>query len=796
MKKKILSMFIVCIVAVLPINTIEVTATQNRSYNFSKNYTLTGNYANDIVNVANAQLGKTKTNLGYTEAWCANFATDCARLTGVPDNVVPYNYSARGACVSLYNYMLNNCNAQVVSSRQAGDFVFYYCPTCGTYPHVGIVIDGTYSIEGNVNGQVYKIGGNNGQYVDSQGHKVSSGQIQRIYVRPQYGGGTSTSTTPSDIGTNIYIYILNKPTNKPIACVEGGTNVVLDTDKWIARQRWFATRNSDGSYYFMNAANNKYLTVSGSNVQVGDSKTKWFIYNNGSSWLIQHAGSEKVLDLSNAGTTDGTNVQVYTKNDSDAQAFTYFICNPTAGKPAIKKSADYIKESGLVTISWDKTDYTKEYKYYLAEYPVGFAYSTNTKSGSTQNNSITFNNLTSGEYTCFIHAVSHKGEEGSQSNWVTFKVYADDYIPTKTVVSNNHIYALYDYEMSWSFARDLCKDLGGNLVTVTSAVENAVIEDLMQSGKKDAYWLGATDIDGNDKDFKWVTGETFSYSNWMSGEPSSGGTDGEKEHFIEVRKSYGNKWNDVNNISKKNKGFILEVDLSEVSPTAEGSFKGNKYLLFDKNTTWTEAREICKQYDGHMATIESTDENTFIKNFLKGGKRGWYYLGGQKENNSWKWLDGTDINTVIWNDSAPDWNGTNLMMYRSDGSCVGLCNSYYPEKDIDKIGFVCEIEGTKETPEPTPKPSAKPTPKPTPAPTPIQKCFTVNYGDGYADITNTSGEAKTVSVIEADYSDNTFVDLKSRRMTFDAGEKRTMIINSSTKIFVWDSLEGMRSLTR
>lgn len=378
---------------------------------------------------------------------------------------------------------------------------------------------------------------------------------------------------------------------------------------------------------------------------------------------------------------------------------------PVPNKPTIKASAKYAKESTSVTVSWDKDSNAVKYEYFLAEYPEGYAYTTNSGHGFTTNTSIKFNNLVSGNYSVFVHGISGDGERSDQSNWVTFKIYADDYIPTKTVVSNNHIYALYDYEMSWSFARDLCKELGGNLVTVTSAAENAVIEDLMQSGKKDAYWLGATDIDGNDKDFKWVTGETFSYGNWMSGEPNSAGTYGEKEHFIEVRKSYGNKWNDVNNISKKDKGFILEVDLSKVSPTAEGSFKGNKYLLFDKNTTWTEAQEICKQYGGHLATIESTNENTFIKNFLQGGKRGWYYLGGQKSNGDWKWLNGTAINTVTWDDSAPNWDGTNLMMYKSDGSCVGLCNSYYPENDIDKIGFVCEIEGEDEpvvTPKPTP----------------------------------------------------------------------------------------------
>ncbi len=195
-------------------DNIKDLATQSKSGNFNKSYTLTGNYANDLVSVALAQKGLTKANLGYTEAWCADFATDCARLTGMPDNIIPYNYSARGGVSYLYNYMLNNCNAQVVSNRQAGDLVFYHCPLCNSYPHVGIVIDGTYSIEGNLGGQVKQVGGSYGNYIDGNGHKVSSGQVQRIYVRPAYNNVvppvssvTVTTTSAQNVTeTNAVVY--------------------------------------------------------------------------------------------------------------------------------------------------------------------------------------------------------------------------------------------------------------------------------------------------------------------------------------------------------------------------------------------------------------------------------------------------------------------------------------------------------------------------------------------------------------------------------------------------------------
>lgn len=530
-------------------------------------------------------------------------------------------------------------------------------------------------------------------------------------IRPNFSDGK----TPADLGTNFYAYIFNQPSWKTVACETSGYNVYLETEKWTANQRWYCTRNDDGSYTFKNAANNKCLDVenlgtsNGTNVQAatynGSDAQKWFLYPvNGYYVLSPKCAPGKVLDLYSGYTSDGTNVQIYDENDSNAQIFTLYTVDAEAGKPSIKSNANYIYTDGSAIVSWDATAYTDHYIYFLTEYPTGYAYTTNTLCGDISGTSVSFKNLTSGSYRSFIHSVSHQNKWGPQSNWVSFKVYEKDYIPAKTVVNNNHIYALYDYEMSWTFARELCEDLGGHLVTVTNLQEEQLVEDLISSGSKNAYWLGATDITEfstttfTEKKYTWITGEDFSYSNWASGEPSASGEYGEKEHFAEIRKSYGNKWNDVNNISKNNKGFILEIEIDNHSPVYTEEYEGHTYMLFDKNTTWSEAKVFCEQLGGHLATACSSAENDFIKNLLKNGKRAWYYIGGQKINETWKWLDDSSVNTVSWTDFASAWPGTKLMMYRSNGNCVGIDNAYYPESDIDNIGFVCEIDSVATPP--------------------------------------------------------------------------------------------------
>ena len=120
--KSLHKLFIAVVVscALLFVSVIFAGATQSRTQNFNKNYTLTGNQVNDIVNIAVAQIDKKGSSFGYTEHWCADFVSDCARLAGVPSSVITYT----GGVSNMYSGMLSN-GAKVVSSPKKGDIVFY-----------------------------------------------------------------------------------------------------------------------------------------------------------------------------------------------------------------------------------------------------------------------------------------------------------------------------------------------------------------------------------------------------------------------------------------------------------------------------------------------------------------------------------------------------------------------------------------------------------------------------------------------------------------------------------------------
>lgn len=181
--KRNLALLCILFMVITILEPMQVLASQSKSQNYSRNYSITGNGADDIVAVAQAQMGKTTSQLGYTQLWCANFVSDCARLAG-QESKVPFD----GYCQTLYNKIIN-AGGQRVYSPQKGDLVFYYCSKCSvSWCHVGIMINGTQSIEGNYNNKVSLV---NGRYSHNNGsHSLANGIITRIYARPNYSVNT------------------------------------------------------------------------------------------------------------------------------------------------------------------------------------------------------------------------------------------------------------------------------------------------------------------------------------------------------------------------------------------------------------------------------------------------------------------------------------------------------------------------------------------------------------------------------------------------------------------------------
>lgn len=107
---------------------------------------------------------------------------------------------------------------------------------------------------------------------------------------------------------------------------------------------------------------------------------------------------------------------------------------------------------------------------------------------------------------------------------------------------NGHSYQRFDTVMDWMAAKTFCEAKGAHLATITTSAEH----DFVTANFLSRYvWLGGSDA-AAEGTWTWITGETWSYSNWGSGEPNNGY--GRGEHYLSTTPLDGGiKWNDLDN---------------------------------------------------------------------------------------------------------------------------------------------------------------------------------------------------------------------------------------------------------
>lgn len=163
-------------------------------------------------------------------------------------------------------------------------------------------------------------------------------------------------------------------------------------------------------------------------------------------------------------------------------------------------------------------------------------------------------------------------------------------IPSTAVEFNGHYYQVYDNSMTWTEAKEYCEKLGGHLVTITTADEQSFVESIIKNGTKSCYWLGGTDeeAEGN---WKWITGEAFSYTHWGKDMPDNWETENYLMMFREDHPSKpGNTfgyWNDLKDdctckgtpfFRKDEFGLICEWDEIPGSGGSMSDEEMNKYI--------------------------------------------------------------------------------------------------------------------------------------------------------------------------------------------------------------------------
>jgi hypothetical protein len=145
-----------------------------------------------------------------------------------------------------------------------------------------------------------------------------------------------------------------------------------------------------------------------------------------------------------------------------------------------------------------------------------------------------------------------------------------------------HWYQRIDTLMTWQDAKTYAEGLGGYLATSTSQPENDFIYNTLYKDIVTGYpvWLGGSD-EVQEGVWQWVTGETWSYTNWNLTQPDN--YDGVQDYLVLT--DLNGKWDDQGRSFEQTRPFIVESTTVVPEPISSilfiiggATLIGRKYL--------------------------------------------------------------------------------------------------------------------------------------------------------------------------------------------------------------------------
>lgn len=618
--KNKMAVFLICMILI--VNTIP--------FQFEQVYA-----ASNIVDIAKGEIGVsgrpnkyTKWNgaiaeSGYSYPWCQAFASWCANQAGLP-------IIKTASCAEAVKWFKNNGKWESRSGGyvpQAGDFIYFDWGNNGGYDHVGIVdyvSNGrVHTIEGNAKDAVKYDGGYSNGYSITSSEIIGYGKMEAI-------------SSPSQPDKK----------NEIFACIDevsAGMNCIKI--KGWAFDRAFMSRQVEvhvyiGDQCYSIMANQYYKSV--------DDYYKCGEYHGISAEIpIEQEGEYTVRIFA---ITPETN-----QNPMLGDIKTVNVISDHE-KPIISNITVSNVSSQGYTVNCEVTDNVGVNR---VQFPTWTEYGgqddvlpewtqSSEASGVINGNKVSFrvntssHNNETGTYITHIYAYDNANNVAVDSVKV---VLNNGLTPIAVSHLDGHIYAVFNEAYSWNEAEDLCESMGGHLATITSKKENDFIKTLLG---ENFYYIGANDKQ-TEGQWKWVTDEEFSYTNWEEGQPDNAFSN---EHFLMIYPD--GTWNDLTS-KYPNTGFVLEIDNMEI-PVSTIAENGSVYEIYDVSVPWEIAEEYCEMKGGTLVCITSEKEEKIVEKLIERGKKRNYQLGAtdKGEEGNWKWITGEEISYNLWTQGEPN----------------------------------------------------------------------------------------------------------------------------------------------
>ncbi|HEX9890428.1 MAG TPA: lectin-like protein, partial [Nitriliruptorales bacterium] len=168
-----------------------------------------------------------------------------------------------------------------------------------------------------------------------------------------------------------------------------------------------------------------------------------------------------------------------------------------------------------------------------------------------------------------------------------------------------HTYTLTPRSMSWTEAEAEASRLGGHLVTIDDAAEQAWVSETFGGWGGWYAWLGATDqaVEGS---WVWADGQPIDYQNWDTGQPRSHGS------YDYAYLAWNGRWSVTDNTGLGTSGWgVIEIDDAGTDGDADGlpdlldPYPANAANAFDLREAGADA--IFDTADDGLYTLRQTD---------------------------------------------------------------------------------------------------------------------------------------------------------------------------------------------
>lgn len=266
-----------------------------------------------------------------------------------------------------------------------------------------------------------------------------------------------------------------------------------------------------------------------------------------------------------------------------------------------------------------------------------------------------------------------------------------------TVSWNGHDYVYVNADFTWNTALEICKSMGGHLVTLTSGPEASYVESTFLRPNDKAAWIGGSDAAEEGK-WVWVTGEPWHF--WARINDDFGAAHaitwwrdlGFHDWLGDKRQAYVCEWDwnasadlialgsdtrifqamleahhqaRLNRLAHREKLFkavnsaagrlektgssdqvraLYEKFGFAPPPPQRFQHKKSEYFLFREAKTWHEAEAHCERMGGHLVILDDAGEPEVVfGEALRNSISIWLGCSDERIEGQWRWLNNTPV---------------------------------------------------------------------------------------------------------------------------------------------------------